>query len=85
MPPVAAEVHGRLLEALEGSGQHASARGEATRYLEQFPNGPYATLAKKILAPHQNMTSITKKGRMDQVSSSFVEPSICVARGCLPR
>jgi transmembrane sensor len=48
--PLAAEVHGRLLETLEDGGHHESARREATRYLEQFPQGSYATMAKKILA-----------------------------------
>jgi transmembrane sensor len=47
---LAAEVHGRLLETLEDGGHHDSARSEATRYLEQFPDGSYATMAKKILA-----------------------------------
>jgi TolA-binding protein len=48
--PLAAEVHGRLLETLEDSRHHERARNEATRYLEQFPHGSYATMAKKILA-----------------------------------
>jgi TolA-binding protein len=48
--PLAAEVHGRLLETLEDGRHHESARNEATRYLEQFPHGSYATMAKKILA-----------------------------------
>jgi TolA-binding protein len=48
--PLAAEVHGRLLETLEDGGHHERAQSEATRYLEQFPQGSYATMAKKILA-----------------------------------
>jgi transmembrane sensor len=48
--PLAPEVHGRLLEALEDGGHHESARNEATQYLEHFPHGAYATMAKKILA-----------------------------------
>jgi ferric-dicitrate binding protein FerR (iron transport regulator)/TolA-binding protein len=48
--PLAAEVYGRLLETLEDGGHHESARNEAVRYLEQFPHGSYATMAKKILA-----------------------------------
>jgi ferric-dicitrate binding protein FerR (iron transport regulator)/TolA-binding protein len=48
--PLAADVHGRLLETLEDGGHHESARNEATRYLEQFPHGSYATMAKKIVA-----------------------------------
>ncbi len=48
--PLAAEAHGRLLETLEDGGRREIARTEATRYLEQFPHGSYATLAKKILA-----------------------------------
>jgi transmembrane sensor len=48
--PLAAEVHGRLLETLEDGGHHESARSESMRYLEQFPHGSYATMAKKILA-----------------------------------
>jgi TolA-binding protein len=48
--PLTAEVHGRLLETLEDGGHHERARREATRYLEQFPHGSYATMAKKILA-----------------------------------
>jgi len=48
--PLAVEVHGRLLETLEDGGHHERAQSEATRYLEQFPHGSYATMAKKILA-----------------------------------
>jgi TolA-binding protein len=48
--PLVAEVYGRLLETLEDGGHHESARNEAMRYLEQFPHGSYATMAKKILA-----------------------------------
>jgi TolA-binding protein len=48
--PLTAEVHGRLLETLADAGHHERARKEATRYLEQFPDGSYATMAKKVLA-----------------------------------
>jgi TolA-binding protein len=43
------EATGRLIEALVRSGDHASARAHAARYLEAFPLGPHAPLARRVL------------------------------------
>jgi TolA-binding protein len=47
--PLAREASGRLVEALEHAGDHAGAREAAVRYLEAYPDGPHAKLAKSIL------------------------------------
>lgn len=44
-----AEASGRLLEALERSGQRDRARSVAERYLAQYPRGPQAALAEQLL------------------------------------
>ncbi len=46
--PLAREASGRVMEALERSGDHARARDAAKRYIEDFPNGPHAELARSI-------------------------------------
>jgi transmembrane sensor len=48
--PLAREAAGRLFEALERSGAHTRAREAAYRYLQTFPNGPHADLARSITA-----------------------------------
>ncbi len=48
--PLAREAAGRLFEALERSGAHTRARAAASRYLQQFPSGPHADLARSITA-----------------------------------
>lgn len=44
----AAEAVGRLLELALGSGDRAKATGLAQRYLERWPTGPHATVAKQV-------------------------------------
>lgn len=44
-----AEASGRLLEALQRSGQREKARSVAERYLAQYPRGPQAALAQQLL------------------------------------
>lgn len=44
------EAQGRLLEAVERTGDHAAARDLATRYLQTYPQGPHAELARSLLA-----------------------------------
>jgi TolA-binding protein len=41
---------GRLMEARQRSGDHSAARRDAERYLQRFPEGPYAGTARVILA-----------------------------------
>jgi transmembrane sensor len=41
---------GRLLEAHERQGERARARGDAEAYLRRFPDGPYASRARRILS-----------------------------------
>jgi transmembrane sensor len=48
--PLAREASGRRMEALEKSGDHASAAGAAKEYLENFPTGPHAKVARSIEA-----------------------------------
>jgi hypothetical protein len=43
------EATGRLIEALVRGGDLASARAHAARYLEAFPTGPHAPLARRTL------------------------------------
>jgi hypothetical protein len=49
--PLAREASGRLLEALERGGDSAAATKSAARYLETYPGGPHASLAKRLVAP----------------------------------
>ncbi len=44
------EASGRLIEALEHSGDQTGAREAAKRYLASYRNGPHAGLAKQILS-----------------------------------
>jgi hypothetical protein len=46
--PLAREAWGRRMEALEKSGDHAGAARAAKGYLERFPTGPHAKLARSI-------------------------------------
>jgi TolA-binding protein len=45
---LAPEAHGRLLEALQRSGDLAAARTAANDYLARYPNGPHAEFAKRL-------------------------------------
>lgn len=47
---LAREATGRWLESLQRSGNQSSARKVAARYLEQYPQGPHAGLARQVLA-----------------------------------
>jgi hypothetical protein len=47
--PFARDAEGRLFESLERSGDIAGARAAAQRYLERYPEGPHASLAKALL------------------------------------
>jgi len=49
--PLAREAAGRVIEALEQSGDSAGAREAAKRYLAVFPNGPHAALARSLSGP----------------------------------
>jgi ferric-dicitrate binding protein FerR (iron transport regulator) len=49
--PLAREASGRLVEALDRGGDSASAAKAAARYLEMYPGGPHASLAKRLVAP----------------------------------
>lgn len=48
--PLVREARGRRMEALEKGGDHASAVRAAAAYLEAFPEGPHAKLARSIEA-----------------------------------
>ncbi|MBI2896021.1 MAG: tetratricopeptide repeat protein [Deltaproteobacteria bacterium] len=48
--PLAREASGRLIEARRRSGDAAGAREGARRYLEAYPSGPHADLARTLLA-----------------------------------
>jgi TolA-binding protein len=45
---LAPEAHGRLLEALQRSGDTAGARAAANEYLTRYPTGPHAEFAKRL-------------------------------------
>jgi hypothetical protein len=45
------EAEGRLMEALSRSGNAASAREVAKRYLSSYPDGSHAALARELLGP----------------------------------
>lgn len=47
--PLAREALGRLLESLDRQGDHDGARQAAARYLQAFPNGPHAGLARRLV------------------------------------
>ena len=48
--PLMGDAVGRLMEARQRSGDHSAARRDAERYLQRFPEGPYAGTARVILA-----------------------------------
>jgi TolA-binding protein len=48
--PFAREAEGRLMESLARSGDRAGARKAAERYVEKYPNGPHARVARQLLA-----------------------------------
>jgi hypothetical protein len=43
------EAFGRLVEARERAGDHPGATDAARRYLDAYPTGPHADLARKVL------------------------------------
>jgi TolA-binding protein len=45
---LAPEAHGRLLEALQRSGDLPAARAAAKEYLTRYPTGPHAEFAKRL-------------------------------------
>jgi transmembrane sensor len=48
--PFAREAEGRLMESLARSGDRAGARTAAERYVEKYPSGPHARVARQLLA-----------------------------------
>lgn len=48
--PLMGDAIGRLMEARDRAGDRTAARRDAERYLQRFPNGPYAGTARVILA-----------------------------------
>ncbi len=46
---LAREAAGRLLEALDRSGDHVGAIGAAESYLRSYPSGPHASFARQVL------------------------------------
>ncbi len=48
---LAREAAGRVIEALQDSGNMVGARQAAKRYLESFPDGPHADLARSLVIP----------------------------------
>ncbi|HSO39543.1 MAG TPA: hypothetical protein VLT33_43755, partial [Labilithrix sp.] len=50
--PLAREALGRVMEAESRSGDLAGASAAAARYLELYPGGPHASLAKRLVAQH---------------------------------
>jgi hypothetical protein len=47
--PLTREALGRLVEARIDEGNEAAARKAATHYLARYPDGPHATLARRVL------------------------------------
>ena len=47
--PLMGDAVGRLMEARHRGGERAAARRDAERYLQRFPEGPYAGTARAIL------------------------------------
>ena len=47
--PLAQEASGRLMESLQRSGNQAAARRIAERYLVQYPGGPHADFARRLM------------------------------------
>jgi len=48
--PLAREASGRIVEALEDSGDHVRARDAAKHYLDHFPSGPHAEFARSAMS-----------------------------------
>jgi len=48
--PLMGDAFGRLMEARDRSGDRVAARRDAQAYLQRFPGGPYAGMARAILA-----------------------------------
>ena len=48
--PLMGDAIGRLMEARDRAGDRPAARRDAERYLQRFPEGPYAGTARVILA-----------------------------------
>ncbi len=48
--PLMGDAVGRLMEARDRAGDRSAARRDAERYLQRFPEGPYAGTARAILA-----------------------------------
>jgi TolA-binding protein len=48
--PLMGDAVGRLMEARDRAGDRQTARRDAERYLQRFPDGPYAGTARVILA-----------------------------------
>jgi TolA-binding protein len=48
--PLMGDAVGRLMEARHRAGDRPAARRDAERYLQRFPEGPYAGTARAILA-----------------------------------
>ena len=48
--PLMGDAFGRLMEARDRSGDRLAARRDAEAYLKRFPGGPYAGIARLILA-----------------------------------
>jgi TolA-binding protein len=46
---LAREALGRIVEAYQAAGDRVSARAAAERYLNRYPDGPHATLAREAL------------------------------------
>jgi hypothetical protein len=50
--PLAREALGRVMEAESRGGDLAGASATAARYLEMYPGGPHASLAKRLVTQH---------------------------------
>lgn len=50
MGPLMGDAFGRLMEAKMKSGDHEGARANAQQYLRRFPEGPYASEARRVLS-----------------------------------
>jgi TolA-binding protein len=48
--PLVGDAFGRLMEARQRAGDREGARQDAERYIRRFPEGPYASVARAILA-----------------------------------
>ena len=48
--PLLGDAFGRLMEARSRAGERTAAHRDAERYLQRFPDGPYAGTARAILA-----------------------------------